>query len=50
MNARIEAVRIGAAGRSFGVIAQEMDTLSRNVSDTAQDIDRMAGATSLDLQ
>ncbi|MDR6992725.1 methyl-accepting chemotaxis protein [Luteimonas sp. 3794] len=50
MNARIEAVRIGAAGRSFGVIAQEMDSLSRNVSDTAQEIDRMAGQTSLDLQ
>ncbi|WP_394000122.1 methyl-accepting chemotaxis protein [Luteimonas sp. WGS1318] len=50
MNARIEAVRIGAAGRSFGVIAQEMDTLSRNVSETTQDIDRMAGETSLDLQ
>lgn len=28
MNARIEAVRIGAAGRGFGVIAEEMDHLS----------------------
>ena len=50
MNARIEAVRIGAAGRSFGVIAEEMDTLSRRVSETAQDIDRMAGRTSTDLR
>lgn len=50
MNARIEAVRIGAAGRSFGVIAQEMDTLSRNVSDTSQDIGRMAGQTSVELR
>ncbi len=50
MNARIEAVRIGAAGRSFGVIAEEMDTLSRRVSDTAQEIDRMAGRTSIDLR
>ena len=50
MNARIEAVRIGAAGRSFGVIAEEMDTLSRRVSDTAQEIDRMAGHTSTDLR
>ena len=49
-NARIEAVRIGAAGRSFGVIAEEMDTLSRRVSDTSQDIDRMAGRTSQDLR
>ena len=37
MNARIEAVRIGAAGRSFGVI-------------TAQEIDRMADRTSTDLR
>lgn len=50
MNARIEAVRIGTAGRSFGVIAEEMDTLSRRVSDTAQEIDRMAGRTSTDLR
>ena len=50
MNARIEAVRIGAAGRSFGVIAEEMDTLSRRVSDTAQEIDRMADRTSTDLR
>lgn len=50
MNARIEAVRIGAAGRSFGVIAQEMDTLSRNVSDTSQDIGRMAGQTGNELR
>ncbi|MEJ2790221.1 MULTISPECIES: methyl-accepting chemotaxis protein [unclassified Pseudoxanthomonas] len=50
MNARIEAVRIGSAGRSFGVIAEEMDTLSRRVSDTAQEIDRMAGRTSTDLR
>ncbi|NCT69514.1 MAG: chemotaxis protein [Xanthomonadaceae bacterium] len=50
MNARIEAVRIGTAGRSFGVIAEEMDTLSRRVSDTAQEIDRMAGHTSTDLR
>ena len=50
MNARIEAVRIGTAGRSFGVIAEEMDTLSRRVSDTAQEIDRMAGRTSIDLR
>jgi len=50
MNARIEAVRIGTAGRSFGVIAEEMDTLSRRVSDTAQDIDRMAVRTSTDLR
>ena len=48
MNARIEAVRIGTAGRSFGVIAAEMDTLSRRVSDTAQEIDRMADRTSTD--
>ncbi|TQM06732.1 methyl-accepting chemotaxis protein (MCP) signaling protein [Pseudoxanthomonas sp. 3HH-4] len=50
MNARIEAVRIGTAGRSFGVIAEEMDTLSRRVSDTAQEIDRMADRTSTDLR
>ncbi|WP_299346474.1 methyl-accepting chemotaxis protein [uncultured Pseudoxanthomonas sp.] len=50
MNARIEAVRIGTAGRSFGVIAEEMDTLARRVSDTAQDIDRMAVRTSHDLR
>ena len=50
MNARIEAVRIGTAGRSFGVIAEEMDTLSRRVSDTAQEIDRMAVRTSTDLR
>ena len=50
MNARIEAVRIGAAGRSFGVIAEEMDTLSRRVSDTAQEIDRTADRTSTDLR
>ena len=50
MNARIEAVRIGTAGRSFGVIAEEMDTLSRRVSDTAQEIDRMAARTSTDLR
>ena len=50
MNARIEAVRIGAAGRSFGVIAEEMDTLSRRVSDAAQEIDRMADRTSTDLR
>jgi len=50
MNARIEAVRIGAAGRSFGVIAQEMDSLSRNVSDTSQDIGRMAGQTGSELR
>ncbi|WP_374500147.1 cache domain-containing protein [Pseudoxanthomonas sp.] len=50
MNARIEAVRIGTAGRSFGVIAGEMDTLSRRVSDTAQEIDRMADRTSTDLR
>ncbi|WP_372014441.1 methyl-accepting chemotaxis protein [Pseudoxanthomonas sp. 10H] len=50
MNARIEAVRVGVAGRSFGVIAEEMDTLSRRVSDTAQEIDRMAGRTSSELR
>ena len=50
MNARIEAVRIGAAGRSFGVIAEEMDTLSRRVSDTSQEIDHMAGRTSSELR
>jgi len=50
MNARIEAVRIGAAGRSFGVIAQEMETLSRRVSETSAEIDRMAGHTSGDLR
>lgn len=49
MNARIEAVRT-APGRSFGVIAEEMDTLSRRVSDTAQEIDRMADRTSTDLR
>lgn len=45
MNARIEAVRIGAAGRGFGVIAEEMDQLSRRVADTTREIGHMAHDT-----
>ncbi len=45
MNARIEAVRIGAAGRGFGVIAEEMDQLSRRVADTTREIGHMARDT-----
>lgn len=45
MNARIESARIGAAGRGFAVIAQEMDGLSRRVADATRDIDRTAEVT-----
>ena len=45
MNARIESARIGAAGRGFAVIAQEMDVLSRRVADATRDIDRTADST-----
>ncbi|MBD9369393.1 cache domain-containing protein [Xanthomonas sp. XNM01] len=49
MNARIESVRIGAAGRSFGVIAEEMDGLSRRVADTTREIARLADSSSVDM-
>ncbi len=45
MNARIESARIGAAGRGFAVIAQEMDVLSRRVAEATRDIDRTAETT-----
>ncbi len=50
MNARVESARMGAAGRGFAVIAQEMDALSRRVAETAGEIDRRAEATRADMQ
>lgn len=49
MNARIESARIGAAGRGFAVIAQEMDGLSRKVADATRDIDRSAESTRVEM-
>lgn len=49
MNARIESARIGAAGRGFAVIAQEMDVLSRRVAEATRAIDRLADASSADM-
>ncbi|HYG07971.1 MAG TPA: cache domain-containing protein [Stenotrophomonas sp.] len=49
MNARIESARIGAAGRGFAVIAQEMDVLSRRVADATADIDRSAESTRTEM-
>lgn len=45
MNARIESARIGSVGRGFAVIAQEMDGLSRRISDVTKDLDRLAGSS-----
>ncbi len=50
MNARIESVRIGAAGRGFGVIAEEMDSLSRRVADATRDIGVIADSSSADMR
>jgi len=50
MNARIESARIGSAGRGFGVIAQEMDGLSRRVSEATQDLGKVAAGTSADMR
>ncbi|MCW0411139.1 methyl-accepting chemotaxis protein [Xanthomonas sacchari] len=50
MNARIESARIGAAGRGFSVIAQEMDGLSRRVAEATQDLDKVAARTSAEMR
>lgn len=50
MNARIESARIGAAGRGFAVIAQEMDGLSRRVAEATREIDRLADSSSAEMR
>jgi hypothetical protein len=38
LNARIEAARAGASGAAFGVVAQEMQALSNNTANVADDM------------
>lgn len=40
LNARIEAARAGAAGAAFGVVAEEMQTLSGKTSNVAEELSK----------
>lgn len=43
LNASIEAARAGAAGKGFSVVAQEIERLSGNTTQSAQEIGMMVG-------
>lgn len=44
LNASIEAARAGEAGRGFEVVAREIETLARNTSDAANEIQEMSSS------
>lgn len=43
LNASIEAARVGEAGRGFSVVADQMNQLSRNTSECAEDVVKYVG-------
>lgn len=43
LNASIEAARVGEAGRGFAVVAEQVNQLSRNTSDCAEDVVKYVG-------
>lgn len=49
LNASIEAARAGAAGRGFSVVAQEIERLSGNTTESAREIGTMLGGIELQV-